>query len=101
MVRISFRYHILIYLLVLLPVTSCGPNYKVARTERQYEKRAEERRKEGERAMRQAKKRHVQMQSPETRQRMKQSRSKSNRMINNPRNKPFYVRWFNSIRGKR
>jgi len=101
MVKKTFRYHLLIFLLVFLPVTSCGPKYKAARTQRQHEKRAEERRKEGERAMRQAQKRHIQMQSPETRQRMQQTRGKSNRLINNPRNKPFYVRWYNAIRGRR
>ena len=101
MVKRSFRYHFLLFLLVFLPVASCSPKYKATRTERQHEKRTEERRKEGERAMRQAKRRHVQMQSPETRQRMNKTLSKSNRIINNPRNKPFYVRWYNAIRGRR
>lgn len=97
----SFRYYLLLFLLVFLPLTSCGPKYKAAKSQRQMEKRTEQRRKEGERALNQGRARHVQMQSPETRQRMKETRKKSDRLLNNKKRKPFYVRWYNSIRGRR
>lgn len=97
----SSRYYLLLFLLVFLPLSSCGPKYKAARSQRQMEKRMEQRKKEGERALNQGRTRHMQMQSPETRQRMKETRRKSDRLLNNQKRRPFYIRWYNSIRGRR
>ncbi|MFN3554720.1 MAG: hypothetical protein ACK4VN_02015 [Bacteroidales bacterium] len=96
----SYRYYLLIFLVLLLPLGSCGPKYKAAKAQRQLEKRMEQRRKEGERAMSQARQRHQNVQSPETRKRMKETRKKSDRLLNNNRKKPFYQRWYDKVRGR-
>lgn len=93
----SLRYYFIMGLLLILPLSACGPKYQAAKAQRQHEKRIEQRRKEGERAMRQARQRHVKAQSPETQRRMKENRRKSE-SLNNNRRSPFYVRWFNAIR---
>jgi hypothetical protein len=97
----SFKYRILIYLLVFLPLSSCGPKYKAVKTEQRLENKTEQRSKEDERTMRAARKRHVQIQSDDTQKRMKQTRSKSKRYLNKQRKKPFYVRWLNTLRNIR
>ncbi len=97
----SLKYRVLIFLLVFLPLSSCGPKYKVVKAEQQLEKKTEQRSKEGERTMRAARKRHVQMQSKDTQKRMKQTRSKSKRLLNKQCKKPFYVRWLNTLKSIR
>lgn len=93
------RYYLVMGLLLILPLSACGPKYQAARDQRQHEKRLEQRRKEGERAMQQARQRHIRGQSPETQRRMKETRRKSE-SLNNNRRSPFYVRWYNAIRGR-
>ena len=98
----SLKYRVLIFLLVLLPLSSCGTKYKAVNTEdRRSENTTEQRSKEGERTMRAARKRHVKMQSDATQKRMKQTRSKSKKHLNKQRKKPFYVRWLNTIKSIR
>lgn len=92
----SFRYYAVIVLILLMPLSSCGPQYKASRAERQTEKKMEKRRKEGEKAMQQAKENHIKTQSRDTRKRMKESRKRSER-INKHRKAPFYKRWYNAI----
>ncbi len=92
----SLRYYVIIALLLLLPLSSCGPQYKAARTERQTEKKKEKRRMEGEKAMQKAKEDHIKAQSKDTRKRMKETRRKSRR-VNNYRKEPFYERWYKAI----
>ncbi len=92
----SFRYYTVIALILLLPLSSCGPQYKAARAERQTERKAEKRRIEGEKAMQRAKEKHVKSQSKDTRKRMKETRKRSER-LNKHRKPPFYVRWYNAI----
>ncbi len=95
----SIGYYVIISLLILLPLSSCGPNYKATRAQRQTERQQEQRRQEGERTLLRGKKQHINAQSRETRKRMKQTRRHSQR-LNNNRRIPFYKRWLNSLRRK-
>lgn len=93
----SIGYYVIISLLILLPLSSCGPTYKAARTQRQTERRLDQRKQEGERTLLQGQKQHINAQSRETRKRMKQTRRHSQR-LNNNRRIPFYKRWYYSLR---
>ncbi len=97
MVKKTIKYYILFFLVVLLPLGSCGPKYKAAKAQRQMEKRIEQRRQDGERALLKGKERHQRIQGPEVRKRMKETRRKSDR-LNQKRREPFYIRWFYAIR---
>jgi hypothetical protein len=91
--RKSFKYFVLILLIVFLPMQSCRSASKAARAQKQYEKKSEQRKKEGEKALINAKKRHHKMQGKEGRKRMEQTRRKSQR-LNKNKKEPFYIRWF-------
>jgi hypothetical protein len=93
----SLRYYVLLVFIFLLPLGSCGPKYKTAKAHKQTEKRLEQRRKEGDRALLEGRKRHQTVQSKETRKRMKQTRKQS-QGLNKSRKVPFYQRWYNAIR---
>jgi len=95
----SLRYYVLLLLVIILPLGSCGPKYKTAKAHKQTEKRLEQRRKEGDRALSNGKKRHNSVQTKETRKRMKQTRKQSQR-LNKSGKVPFYQRWYNTIRKK-
>ncbi|TVQ15134.1 MAG: hypothetical protein EA361_06410 [Bacteroidetes bacterium] len=95
----SFRYYAIIALILLMPLSSCGPGYKATKAQRQSEKQVAQRRKEGDRTIQRAKDNHLRTQSRETRKRMKQSRKRSER-INKQQKAPFYVRWYDAIRRK-
>jgi hypothetical protein len=92
----SIRYYAIIGLIILLPFSSCGPKYKAAKARKQTEKKLEQRKLEGERALQQGHQRHQNVQSKETRKRMKQTRKQSER-LNKTRKIPFYKRWYNSL----
>lgn len=93
----SFRFYAIIGLILLMPLSSCGPGYKATKAQRQSEKQVEQRRKEGDRAMQRARDNHLKTQSKDTRKRMKETRKRSER-INKQRKPPFYVRWYNAIK---
>ncbi len=95
----SFRYYAIIALILLMPLSSCGPGHKAAKAQRQSERQVEQRRKEGDRAMQRARDNHLRTQSRETRKRMKETRKRSER-LNKQQKAPFYVRWFDAIRRK-
>jgi hypothetical protein len=92
----SLRYYVLLCLVILLPVSACGPKYKATKARRQTERNLEQRRKEGERTFQQGQEQHQNIQSKETRKRMKQTRRQSER-LNKSRKIPFYKRWYNSL----
>ncbi|GEM_PF-3464308 len=98
MPRKMITYTLFIILLVLLPLGSCGPKSQAGRTQAEQEKKIEQRRQEGDRIMREARQRHMNAQSPEVRQRMKETRRKSDR-LNNRRREPFYMRWYRTLTG--
>jgi hypothetical protein len=99
MILRSFRYYLLSLFMLILPMSSCGPKYKAYKAQKQQEKRIEQKRKEGERAIQQGKKRHHAIQSTDTKKRMKESQRRS-KNLSNSRNKPFYKRWYDSLRRK-
>jgi len=82
--------------LIAVPVTSCGPKYKAAKAQKEHERRMELRREEGEKALQRGKERHWEIQTKETRERMKETRRQSQR-LNNIRKEPFYIRWYRAI----
>ena len=86
----------LVGLFFLLLLGSCGPKYKAAKRDRERKRLEAKRKKENDRIMRDARKKHVQMQDKNTRRRMKESRKKSDR-LNNQRRDPFYVRWYKAV----
>ncbi len=89
----SFKYYVTITVLLLLPLLSCGPQFKATKEQRKQEKRIGARQNTGEIAFNEGKRRHLEAQSRETRKRMKQSRRQSER-INKNKKIPFYRRWF-------
>jgi hypothetical protein len=93
------RYILLAVLILILPMSSCGPKYKAHKAQKEQTKRIEQRRKEGERAIQQGKQRHQTIQSKDTRQRMKETQRKS-KNLNKNRKTPFYKRWYNSLRNR-
>jgi hypothetical protein len=95
MFKKSIKYYFLIFLVVLLPLSACGPKYKAAKSRRQLEKRMEQRRLQGENALREGQKRHYKIQGRDAQKRMKETRKKSDR-LNKKRKDPFYIRWFTS-----
>jgi hypothetical protein len=95
----SFRYFVLAGLMLILPMSSCGPKYKAHKAQKQQEKRLEKRRKEGEKAISKGKQRHQTIQSKETQKRMKETRRKSEK-LRSTRKKPFYKRWYDSLRNR-
>ncbi len=97
----SFRQYFLFFCVLLLPLGACGPKYQAAKSQRQLERRMEQRKKEGERAMSQARQRHSRVQDKQTQQRMKQTRRQSDNLINNKGKRPFYIRWYESIKARR
>lgn len=97
------RKHIaLIVLLFLLPVLGCKPRLKgAAQSENDVEKLQEERRKEAEKMMDEAMKRHMDIQTKDTRKRMKQNRKKAERLMAGKPEYPFYKRIFMKKPGKK
>lgn len=92
----SFAYYLFVGLLLLMPLTSCGPKYKAVKARKQTEQRVEQRRLEGEKALQQGKKQHYASQDKETRKRMSRTQKQSRRMQGS-RNDPFYKRWYKKI----
>jgi hypothetical protein len=91
----SIRYYLLVFFVVLLPLGACGPKYKAAKSRKQLEKKMEQRRLQGEKALLEGQKRHQKLQGPDARKRMKETKRKSDR-LNKKRKEPFYIRWFTS-----
>jgi hypothetical protein len=92
----SFTYYLFVGLVLLMPLTSCGAKSKATKARKQTEKRLEQRRLEGEKALKQGKKQHYANQDKETRKRMSRTQKQSRRTQGN-RNDPFYKRWYKSI----
>ncbi len=92
-------FYILIFCSVLaMPSQSCSTAYKARKEQRQAEKREEKRKEESDQIMEKAREKHMQMQSKETRKRMKESRRKSDAMLNNRSKKPFFlIRWYRAL----
>ncbi|MFP4289745.1 MAG: hypothetical protein ACLFQS_10850 [Bacteroidales bacterium] len=95
-------FYILFFCCVLaMPSQSCSTADKATKEQRQAEKRAEKKKEEGDKIMEKAREKHMQMQSKETRKRMKESRRKSDTMLNNRSKKPFFlVRWYRALLNK-
>jgi Flp pilus assembly protein TadB len=99
MFRKSFKYILLIFLVVLLPLGSCGTKQKAVKAQKQFDKRMEQRKREGEKALKAGKERHYQIQEKDVQDRMKETRRKSQRLGKNKK-EPFYNRWYRSIKQK-
>jgi len=91
------KYSILLALIILMPFTGCISKSEATRAQREANRNMELRRQEGERIMRDAQKRHKKVQGRETRQRMRETRRKSDRLMEN-RREPFFIRWITSSR---
>ena len=90
------RYSILYLSILMLPLSSCTPRYKVWSQQRQIEKAQSQRERESRKAYREAQRRHRQNQTRETRQRMRETerRSREHQGIR----EPFYRRWWRALR---
>ncbi len=88
------RLHILVLfiLLMLMFLVSCGTSRPVAMDQRRVERDMEQRYRESEILLEQARQRHYEMQTPETQKRMDETRRKSD--VWNRGGVPFYVKWY-------
>lgn len=94
-------YFLVFFSVLAMPSQSCSSTYKARKEQRQAEKREEKRKEESDKIMEKAREKHMQMQSKETRKRMKESRRKSDAMLNNRSKKPFFlVRWYRALMNK-
>jgi ABC-type transport system involved in cytochrome bd biosynthesis fused ATPase/permease subunit len=95
-VKRSFTYYLCFAFLLILPLTSCTPKRKAAKARKQTEKRLEQRRLEGEKAIKLGKKQHYARQDKETQKRMNRTQRQSQRMKGKG-NDPFYKRWYKKV----
>jgi hypothetical protein len=82
--------------MIVIPL-SCfgpGPSSKVRKAEGKAEKVEMRQKRAYDKARKKEMKKHYQMQSPETKQRMKESRKKANKFNKNIRRKTFWDRIF-------
>ncbi|MFW5892227.1 MAG: hypothetical protein ACOCUQ_02370 [Bacteroidota bacterium] len=95
-------FYILVFCIFLsLPLQSCSAAYKAKQEERQTEKREEQKKRESDKIMEEARENHLKMQTKETRKRMKETKRKSDAMLNNRSKKPFFlVRWYRALLNK-
>lgn len=86
---------IFVYLLIFfLPLSGCQSNRQVARAERKAEKAERKLDREAMQAYEAGLDRHSDIQTPDTRDRMKASRKKSRKWMKPMEREPFYKRWF-------
>ena len=88
-----------VYLLIFsLPLFGCSSNRQVVKAERKAERAERKLDKEALKAYEEGLDRHLSIQTPETLDRMKKNRKKSNRWIRPKQRDPFYKRWFKKRR---
>lgn len=100
----SYRVYIFSLLILCLPLAGCHRKLKGASASpKDVEKMQEERLKETEKAYEMAVKRHMKIQTKDTRKRMKQSKKRSDRLIAGKPEYPFFKRIFmpKAKRGKK
>jgi len=85
---------LLFLLIVFLPLMGCQTNRKAIKAERKAEKAKKEQEREAQRAYEAGLERHISLQTPETRERMKDNRKKSQQWLKPKQKQPFYKRWF-------
>lgn len=90
------KYYLFLALIILMPLGGCLTKGQATRAQRQTERNMQERRSEGERIMQDAQKRHKNMQGRDTRQRMRETYRKGERLREN-RREPFFIRWISSV----
>lgn len=86
------------FLIFFLPLLGCSSNRQAARAERRAEKIEKERDREAQRSYEAGLDRHLSLQTPETLDRMKENRKKSNQWLKPKKRDPFYKRWFRNRR---
>lgn len=86
---------IFVYVLIFfLPLFGCQSNRQAIRAERKAEKVERQKDRDAKRAYEAGLDRHLSIQTPDTRDRMKASRKKSHRWMKPKERDPFYKRWF-------
>lgn len=72
----------------------CQSNRKAIKAERQAERVRKEQERETQRTYDAGLERHLSLQTPETLERMKENRKRSQKWLKPKQKEPFYVRWF-------
>ncbi|MEE4176847.1 MAG: hypothetical protein V2I46_04990 [Bacteroides sp.] len=90
---------IFVYLLIFfLPLFGCQSNRQAIRAERKAEKVEKQRDREAMQAYETGLDRHLSLQTPDTRDRMKANRKRSEQWLKPKKRDPFYKRWFKKRR---
>ena len=88
-----------VYLLIFfLPLFGCSSNRQAIRAERKAEKVERQRDRDAQRSYEAGLDRHLALQTPETLERMKENRKKSDRWMRPKKRDPFFIRWFKKRR---
>jgi hypothetical protein len=94
-----FFMRFLVFLLIIfIPLLGCNSNRKAIKAERKAEKVREQQAREAREAYEIGLDRHMSLQTPDTRDRMKQNRKKSEQWLKPKKRDPFYKRWFKKRR---
>ena len=91
----TIRSYLLFVLMTSIILGGCGSKRRTVIDRQEQERRMEQRYQESEKILEDARKKHYNMQTPDTQRRMRETRKKSD---NWTRGKPpFYIRWYRSV----
>ncbi len=89
----------LLFLFILfVPLLGCQSNRQAIKAERKAEKIKKDQEREAQQVYEAGLDRHMNLQTADTQERMKQNRKKSEQWLKPKRRDPFYKRWFKNRR---
>ena len=91
----TIRSYLLFLLVMLIVLGGCSSQRRTVLDQQKQERRLEQRYQESEKILDEAKKSHYNMQTPETRRRMRETRRESDNWARG--RPPFYIRWYRSV----